>query len=358
MVVKVKLTGLNRRRSREKWYVSLRRTGETLVKGFEGTSSDLQKHMESQDFLRLYLASRNRGKRLVYSDGTLGALIQWFKEECPRWSRLSDHSKSDYEATFDFLEPEFDFFTADLTQPDIYTTRNKAAKAKWPRFADKVVTNLSTVFSEAVKVGKMGTNPAAGVEKLHKADPNANHEWRDEEVAVVLARAPAHLLTPLILARYQGFRGQTCAALSWREYVPDQRFEKAFVATIRKNSEPVWFPAAPETIKHLGSLTKTSTFICTNSRSQPWKDERTLEGKISRFLKTLKEERLIRPGCTLHGLRVTFAAAIKRRGYDDEAVANALGDRSIAMGRHYTRHVEREALLVDIFTPKSAVQNS
>lgn len=353
MVVRVKLTGLNKRRSRGRWYVTLRSTGETLVKGLVGSEDDLQRHMDKPEFMRVYLAAKNRGQKLVYSEGTLGALVDWFKAECPRWQRLSEASRRDYEASFLFLEPEFDFFVSDLAPPDIYTIRNKAAKEKWPRFADKLVTNLSTMFSEGVKVGKLGINPAAGVEKLHKADPNSNHEWRPAEVETAIKRAPPHLLTPIILARYQGFRGQTCASLSWGEYIADARFGRAFAMTIRKNSEPTWFPAAPETKAHLSGLTKTSTFICTNANGQPWKSERILEGAVSKFLKKLKAENLIREGCTLHGLRVTFAASIRRRGYGEEAVADALGDRSRSMGRHYTRHVEREALLVDIFTPKT-----
>jgi integrase len=364
MVVRVKLRGLNKRRSRGKWYVSLRETGETLIRGLEGDEHALQRRLDSDEFLRLYHSAKNRKKKRIYDDGTLGNLVDWFKTEYPRWDKLSEHSQKDYQASFDHLEPEFDYFIADLTPPDIYALRNRASKAKWPRFADKLVSNLSAMFSEAVKVGMMPTNPCRGVEKLHKADKNANHEWTPEEVEAALAAAPAHLLTPLVLARYQGFRGQTCASIAWKEYVNDAQFGKAFSAVIRKNWEPVWFPAAPETIAHLAAVKESSAGkkvkslhnICTTSRGHPWKTERILEKAVSDYLKTLKKAEKIRKGCTLHGLRVTFAASIKRRGYGDEAVSDALGDRSRAMGRHYTRHVERQATLTDIFTRKNVVQ--
>jgi hypothetical protein len=192
----------------------LRATGESLFKGFEGSRAQLEKAMASPEFLHRYNTAKTRDRRPVYAEGTLGDIVAWFKGECPRWDKLSEASKEDYEKTFLYLENVFSFAVSELTPPHIYTLRNKAAKAKWGRFADKLVTHLSTIFKEAAKVGKITTNPAAGVEKLHKADPNANHEWRADEVALALAFAPVHLLTPLMLARFQGFRGQTIAAMT------------------------------------------------------------------------------------------------------------------------------------------------
>ena len=65
-------------------------------------------------------------------------------------------------------------------------------------------------------------------------------------------------------------------------------------------------------------------------------------GINERLFGRLKRAGLIREGCTLHGLRVTYAAAIRRQGFDTCIVADALGDRSKKVGEHYTRHVEKE----------------
>ncbi|WP_246272628.1 tyrosine-type recombinase/integrase [Phyllobacterium pellucidum] len=315
--------------------------------------------MATPAFLQAYNASKARDRRPVYAEGTLGDLIKWFQEECPRWDKLSEASKEDYTKSFKYLEPGYEFAVKDLTPPDIYTLRNKAAKAKWGRFADKLVTHLSTIFKEAAKVGKIATNPAAGVEKLHKADPNANHEWRMEEVAVALAFAPDYLITPLMLARFQGFRGQTIAAMTWASYIRDNQFGRAFSVDLRKNNQmDSWFPCTPEMMSHLEAVARPSTFICVSSDRKPWKDEKALQGAVSAYLSALKEENLIREGCTLHGLRVTYAADIRRRGHDKGMVADALGDKSERMGAHYTRHVEKEASLIRIFDRKNGVQNS
>lgn len=357
MVVRVPLKGLNIRQSRGKWYVSIRATGETLIKGFGGTRLQLDKMMAGHDFRAQHLQAEARERGPSYGDGTLGALVKWFKEECPRWDKLADASKEDYEKSFTYLEaskhdtagPLYDFPAQLINQPGIYAMRNKAAKAKWPRFADKLVSHLSTIFKEAVKEGKISQNPAAGVEKLHSADPNANHEWTEEEVQTAIWLAPDHVLTPIVLARYQGFRGQTCAALGWRHYTTDPRSVKAFSIVIRKNNEPSWFPCAYETRLHLEAIERKSTVICLSSDNLPWKDEKAMQSAVSDYLTTLKKDELIREGCTLHGLRVTYAAAIRRQGFDTGIVADALGDRSRRMGEHYTRHVEKELGRMKIF---------
>lgn len=357
MVVKVQLKGLNIRQSRGKWYVSYRSSGETLIKGFVGTRQELDKLMAGHDFRAQHLQAETRDHSPSYDEGTLGSIIQWFKEECPRWDKLSDASKEDYEKSFKYLENTkhetagsfYNFPASMINQPSVYAIRNKASKDKWGRFADKLVSHLSTIFKEAVKVGTMTQNPAGGVEKLHSADPNANHEWTDEEVLTAIWLAPDHVLTPIILARYQGFRGQTCAALGWRHYVSDPRTGKAFSIVIRKNNEPSWFPCANETREHLEALERASTVICLSSDKLPWKDEKAMQSAVSDYFSTLKESGLIREGCTLHGLRVTYAASIRRKGFDTGIVADALGDRSRRMGEHYTRHVEKELGRLRVF---------
>jgi len=353
MVVKVKLRGLNIRQSRGKWYVSLRRTGETLLKGWEGTRAQLDVAMGADDFLRRYTTAKNRDRRPVYAEGTLGDLVRWFQSDCPRWRKLAPASQLDYQKTFLYLEPEFDTLVPDITQDAIYDVRDKAATAKWPRFADKLVTHLSTMF----KAKRVFPNPAAGVEKIHTADHNANHEWKPGEVLAALGNAPRHIKTPMVLARYQGFRGQTIKALSWRDYVADAKTVRAFEITVRKNKEMAWFPCEPETIAHLDGLERTSTLLATTSEGLPWSSEKVMQAAVSDYLTGLKVKNIIRKGCTLHGLRVTYAAAIKRLGIDAGTVSDALGDRSKRMGEHYTRHVEKELGRMRAWNAKNGVQN-
>jgi hypothetical protein len=54
-----------------------------------------------------------------------------------------------------------------------------------------------------------------------------------------------------------------------------------------------------------------------------------------------------------YGLRVTFSCEIKRvTGANDDQIAAALGDLDVRMGAHYTRHVEQEARIIEVFFTK------
>ena len=91
----------------------------------------------------------------------------------------------------------------------------------------------------------------------------------------------------------------------------------------------------------LASLGRDIGPICLNDDGSPWEDEKQLQNASSKFLTRLGEEGVVGKGLTLHGLRSTFAAELKRkRGSTNREIADALSDRSERMGAHYTRHVE------------------
>lgn len=349
MVVKVKLDGLNVVRARGKWYVYHRDTKSPLLKGFVGSRDDLERRLAMPDMVAVYNARRVRDLKKTYPADTLGGLIQWFENECPEFDKLAEATKKDYRAAFVWLKPEFDCPLASITQPSLYEVRDKCAKDKWPRFADKMISALSSMFTRAVKRGKMPMNPAIGIDKAHSADPNANREWTHEEWIVARDRAPAHIKTVLMLARHAGFRGQTIAKLQWRQYQADPRFGKCFRLVARKNDENVYVPAVPELQAHLDGLDRSLATIATQATGQPWDNEVQMQTLVSHYLKRLEKKGLVGAGVTLHGLRVTYAAGLRRDGAQTSDVAAALGDRSERMGEHYTRHVENEARVIRAF---------
>lgn len=352
MVVKVKLEGLNIVKGRGKYYVYIRETGQKLLGGFKGDREALERRLAMPDIIQAYNNRRLRNLKQVWPEGTLGALVEWFENECPSYQNLSDATKKDYTAAFVYLRPEFDIPLNDIDQATVYDVQAACAKEKKGRFADKMVSALSSMFTQAVKRGKMRSNPALGVEKVHKADPNANREWMADEFNAAVAEAPAHIRTIMFLARYAGFRGQTIATLQWRDYQDDSRFGKCFRVIARKNSELVWLPAEPELQDELGRLTRTSVNIATKADGTPWESEVKMQTEVSHFFRKMEADGKIGAGTTLHGLRVTYAASLKRDGADDSQVAAALGDKSDRMGSHYTRHVEKEAKVIRAFERK------
>lgn len=350
MVVRVRLDGLNIVHARGKWYVYHRDTKRPLLKGFAGTRSDLIRHIEgSEEFQAAYRAAKPRDLKRTYPPDTLGGLIQWFENACPKWDALSDATRKDYRAAFLYVAPAWPAPLDTITQPELYDLRDKCAKEKWPRFADKMISALSSMFTQAVKRKKMQINLALGIDKIAKPNPNANREWSPDEWKTVREAAPTHLLTPMMIARYAGYRGQTIATLQWRSYQDDPAYGKCLRVAARKNNEMTWIPTVSELRSYLDKLDRTSLNVATRADGTPWETEVQMQTAVSHFLKDMERDGKVGAGLTLHGLRVTYAAGLRRDGADTSDVAAALGDRSERMGEHYTRHVENEARVIRAF---------
>ena len=184
------------------------------------------------------------------------------------------------------------------------------------------------------------------------------HVTGESEAGVVMERAPTALKIAYMLARHLGYRGQSVVRVEWSNYQPDPRFGKCFRMNHKKNAEQNhWLPASPELQAFLASLkvrTKDGP-IALRRNGQPWESKKQLQKRSSNFLNELARKGLVDSGLTEHGLRVTFAAEIKRvTGANDDQVAAALGDRDTRMGAHYTRHVEQEARIINVFFGRTA----
>jgi integrase len=356
MVVKVRLKGLKIARARGKYYVYVRSTGDLLLKGFAGNKAALLKRLADPDMIGAYNARRHRGP-VSYPERTLGWLVAWFTkpDQCPEFAALAEITRTEYKDRLQYLEAEFDCPLDVITQSSLYEVRDRCVKVKWPAFADKMMTALSTMFTLAVQRGWMTANPALGIKRAYKSDANANREWRPEEWSTVLSSAPLHLRTAYMIARYLGYRSQSIVRVEWSHYKPDERFGKCFRFRHRKNDEIHWLPASPELREFLASLKVRAKVgqIALRHNGQPWRDEEQLQKQSSNFLAKLTKDGVVEPGLTLHGLRVSFAADIKRvTGANDSQIAAALGDRDTRMGAHYTRHVEQEARIIQVFFGK------
>jgi integrase len=352
-VVKVKLEKLKIVRARGKYYVYVRSTGEVLINGFKGDKGALLRRLAMPDVIGAYNIRRKRDPK-SYPERTLGWLVAWFThpEQCPEFKDLAESTRGEYQDRLQYLEPEFDFPLDQITQSSLYEVRDRCVKDKWPAFADKMMTALSSMFTAAAKRGKMTTNPAMGIDRASKPNKNANREWRPEEWKIVMERAPLALRTAYMIARHVGYRSQSTVAVKWSNYQPDERFGMCFRMDHRKNGEHHWLPASPELQAFLAAL-KVRTkdgHIALRFNGQPWESAEQLQKQSSNFLTGLARKGLVGPGLTEHGLRVTFAAEIKRvTGANDDQVAAALGDRDARMGAHYTRHVEQENKIIYLF---------
>jgi integrase len=82
--------------------------------------------------------------------------------------------------------------------------------------------------------------------------------------------------------------------------------------------------------------THAAVTLCANSRGHPC----TLNGfqaswRTLRIL--LEKEGRIGPALTLYGLRHTVAVILRESGCDERTIADALGQKTIEMARHYAK---------------------
>lgn len=163
----MKLKGLKIVRSKRRYYVYVRASGEVIVKGFEGNEAALRKHLASPVMLGKYNAKRRREKR-EYAEHTLGWLVAWFTntekftgiEECLHFQKLTAETQERCSAALACLEDLYDDALTDIQTYDIVQARDHVEKEKWPAFADIMVTTLSTMFGLAVERGWMKINVA------------------------------------------------------------------------------------------------------------------------------------------------------------------------------------------------------
>ena len=374
---KVLLKGLNtRKNSTGKWYVSIRSNGKALLTAFEGSRDDLRRHMASPDFLALYAAEMERAKRggpKVYPDGTLGAEVAWF-ETRDAWKRLAERTKKDYRKARDFLEPSFVINYQDLTGEDVIEARDRAAEQRYAKFSNDVVAYLSALFRESKDARRRPDNPATGIKRLYKADPDANRRWTAQEWETAYGIAPAHLRPVLAIAKHCGLRGQDIAALTWDNYRDDPDLGKALAFVPEKNGEKVGEITIGVTaeLRSLLDAMKagdgvvqpaSNAPICRNSLGKAYPSENAMrkawqDFKQSKVYGAAFGEVALPQALklTLHGLRVTFASELRESGFSDREVADMLGDLSEAMGKRYSRGAEMRKTSIRVH--KKRVQNA
>jgi site-specific recombinase XerD len=350
MVTRVPLRGLKIYQRRKRWYVYVRGTPKALIKGFEGTREQLVAKLAEPDMLALYNATAKRDLTKVYEDGTLGSLVAWFKT-LQEYKKLSEATRRDYDKAYEWMRPAYAIPLKSITTPSLYEVRDRCVNDKWPRFADQMITALSSMFTQAVKRDKMERNPCLGMDKAHTYNPNSNREWFEHEWEFVRNNAPMEILIPTMIARYAGLSGQTIVTLNLNQFFDHPLTGRAVSYTRRKNNKTTLLPVLVELQNFLADkkVQRRDGLIAVRDDGSMWRSEKQMQYRVSSWLRAQERKGKIGKGTTLHGLRVTYAAWWKRNGASDAEVTELIGDKSVRMGQHYTRHVESEVSITRAF---------
>jgi integrase len=76
--------------------------------------------------------------------------------------------------------------------------------------------------------------------------------------------------------------------------------------------------------------------LCANSEGKPG-TESGFRASWRTYRTRLRNGGAIGPGLTLYGLRHTVAVILRECGFDERTIADALGQRTIEMARHYAK---------------------
>jgi integrase len=252
----------------------------------------------------------------------------------PAFTDLAPRTKSDYQAVFDYLRPIADTPLIKFDKPLVVRIRDKAAQDKGRKFGNDVKARFSGIFGWGSERGYIATNPAAGIKDIRrrKDAPDANRPWADEEREAVLDAVPPHMKPAIALMMFTALGPKDALTL------PGSFYKAGEIATRRsKTGEPVfWDCPAPLAAILADAPTHDAVTLCANSDGKPW----TISGFRAswRPIKLrLEREGKIGPGLTLYGLRHTVAVILREIGMDERTIADALGQKTIEMARHYAK---------------------
>jgi integrase len=120
--------------------------------------------------------------------------------------------------------------------------------------------------------------------------------------------------------------------------LPRTFYRDGDIATRRaKTGEPVFWPVPAPLAVILGAAPPHSALmLCANSEGRPW-TESGFRASWRTLRLRLEHAGRIGPGLTLYGLRHTVAVILREIGHDERTIADALGQKTIEMARHYAK---------------------
>jgi len=277
--------------------------------------------------------------------GTLGALLASYKAS-PRFTDLKPRTKSDYHTYIDYLKPLEGTPLNLIDTPFMAKLRDKTARKKRGAFANHMLAMLSSAFKHGKEYGLIAANPCLELDKARIASDRKkpNRPWSAAERKNVLAAAPAHLKTPLALARFLGMRRGDILTL------PAMAYRDGHISfTTRKTDKPMKLPIMGElkAILDTAPKGKAVTMLCVNSRGEPW-TEMGFTASMKKFFTTCIKRGLADEGLTMHGLRHSVAAELRSLGYSPSQIKDYLGQETTQMAEHYSSSADVSGVLIDM----------
>jgi integrase len=285
--------------------------------------------------------------------GTLGLLMIEYRKSAS-FLDLAPRTQADYQRCLNYLKPIADTPLVRFDRGLIVRIRDKTATKHGRRFANYVKAVLSILFAWGAERDYVKANPAEKVKNIRrpKATPDANRSWSDEECHAVLDAASTHVRPAIALMMFTGLGPKDALRL------PKSFFKLGEIATRRsKTGEPVFWPAPAALVEILHTAPPHDALtLCANSHGRPW-TESGFRASWRTLRKRLERAGRVGPCLTLYGLRHTVAVILRESGADERTIADALGQKTIEMARHYAKGADLKRKMRGVVTDFDAEVN-
>ena len=195
-MTRVRVKGIKRYRSKGRWYVYHRETGQRIDAEF-GTAA----------FFNELAILERQVKREEALPGTLGGLLIAYRAS-RGYLDLASSTRAGYARMMNLLMPIHDMPLAEVTPQFVAGLRDRVAEKHGRRQANYVMAVISVACEHGRERGIVRENLVKGIKRVRRdrQAPRANRPWTALERRVVLERVPNQLRVPVALAMFTGLR--------------------------------------------------------------------------------------------------------------------------------------------------------
>ncbi|RZI99823.1 MAG: site-specific integrase [Brevundimonas sp.] len=349
------LTGLHRiRRSAggrfyEYWYAW--RGGPQILKASGATEKALEREIGklSPAALDAYREKTRRGSDSV----TIFGLITRYLDHMADNQNLADRTKKDRRKHLDTAREEIGHIEVKALEsrkmrPYLIGWRDK--RAKTPKTADDLLSDLSAVFNWAVDNGEIARNPVAGFPRIYQVN-RAEVIWEPLALLTFLSFADPEVAWAVRLAAATGIRKEDLIKLPWTA-VKDNTL--AFQTGKSRKRRTAVIALTDELRAVLADIPRRGVTVLTSSDGLPWKPpgngldsgvRRARMAALAHVQKTAGQGALSGlEGLRFHDLRGTAATHRVLAGIDPLDVATELGWEVERVNEIIRRYVSDEAM--------------
>ena len=249
----------------------------------------------------------------------LQSILQRY-QAASEFTDLAERTRRDYALQIKLIEKRFgDFPLAALTDKrarGIFREWRDQLAVASRRQADYAWSVLARVLSWGLDRGLVSANPCEKGGRLYRGS-RADKVWTADDESAFLARAPAHMHLPLLLALWTGQRQGDLLRLPWTAY-DGMHIRLKQSKTQRRVIVPVGEPLKRALDAAKGARAPAVTILVT-SEGKPW----TPDGFRSSWRKACAKAGVV--GVTFHDLRGTAVTRLALCGCTEPEIATFTG---------------------------------